>query len=199
MRRLLLIIVLLANTLAALAQNGLKGRVIEAAGTPVMYAAVMLDSGEKTEAGVMTGEDGTFQMNGDFKGKYVMKVSSIGYKTLKREVECPGKGMMDLGSIILEEDNTILNEAVVVAGETPKTVSVEKTRIQTASSAAAATGSVLEVIRGASSVSVDGSGGISIRGNSNVLILVDGIPTTLGGLESIPAAIPSSPPCRPIT
>jgi len=50
MRRLLLIIVLLANTLEALAQNGLKGRVIEAAGTPVMYAAVMLDSGEKTEA-----------------------------------------------------------------------------------------------------------------------------------------------------
>lgn len=46
MRRLLLIIVLLAGTLAALAQNGLKGRVIEAAGTPVMYAAVMLDSGE---------------------------------------------------------------------------------------------------------------------------------------------------------
>ena len=188
MRRLLLLLVLLANFLVSFAQTGLKGRVVEADGTPVMYAAVMLDSGKKTEVGVMTEKDGSFRMNGSFKGKYVLKVSSIGYKTLKRELEFPGKGMMDVGDIILEEDDIILDEAVLVAGETPKSVSVEKTRIQTASSAAAATGSVLEVIRGASSVSVDGSGGISIRGNSNVLILVDGIPTTLGGLESIPAA-----------
>ncbi|MBQ1612471.1 MAG: DUF1349 domain-containing protein, partial [Alphaproteobacteria bacterium] len=98
------------------------------------------------------------------------------------------KGMLDLGDIILAQDATVLNEALVVAGETPKSLSVEKTRINTASSAAAATGSVLEVIREVSAISVDGSGGISIRGNSNVLILVDGIPTTLGGLESIPAA-----------
>ena len=188
MRKLLILIMLLASCPVALAQNGVKGRVVEADGTPVMYAAVMLDSGKKTVAGVMTEKDGTFLMKGNFNGKYIMKVSSIGYKTLKRELECPGKGMMDIGNIILEEDNTLLDEAVLVAGETPKSVSVEKTRIQTASSAAAATGSVLEVIRGASSVSVDGSGGISIRGNSNVLILVDGIPTTLGGLESIPAA-----------
>ena len=188
MRRLIILTVFLANTLVAIAQNGVKGRVVEADGTPVIYAAVMLDAGKKTVAGSMTEKDGTFLMNGDFKGKYVMKVSSIGYKTLNRELECPGKGMLDIGDIILEEDNTMLDEAVVVAGETPKSVSVEKTRIQTAGSAAAATGSILEVIRGASSVSVDGSDGISIRGNSNVLILVDGIPTTLGGLESIPAA-----------
>ena len=188
MRRLLLLIVLLANVLVSFAQHGVKGRVVEADGTPVMYAAVMLDSGKKTEAGVMTEKDGTFLMIGDFKGKYILKVSSIGYQTLKRELECSGKGMKDVGDIILEEDNTMLDEAVVVAGETPKSVSVEKTRIQTASNAAAATGSVLEVIRGVSSVNVDGSGGISIRGNSNVLILVDGIPTTLGDLESIPVA-----------
>ena len=188
MRRLLILIVLLAISQAALAQNELKGRVVEADGAPVMYAAVILESGRKTVAGVMTEKDGTFLMKGAFKGKYMLKVSSIGYKTLQRELECTGKGMMDVGNIILEEDHSLLMEAVVVAGETPKSVSVEKTHIQTASSAAAATGSVLEVIRGVSSVNVDGNGSISIRGNSNVLILVDGIPTTLGSLESIPVA-----------
>ena len=35
---------------------------------------------------------------------------------------------------------------------------------------------------------MDGSGQVSIRGNGNVLILVDGVPTTLDGLGSIPAA-----------
>ena len=188
MRRLLILIVLLANTLLSFAQNGVKGRVVEADGTPVIYAAVMLESDKKMVAGSMTGEDGAFLLNGQFTGKYLLKIISIGYKDLKRELECSGKGVKDLGNIILAQDATVLNEALVVAGETPKSVSVEKTRIITASSAAAATGSVLEVIRGASAVSVDGSGGFSIRGNSNVLILVDGIPTTLGGLESIPAA-----------
>ena len=195
MRRFLILFVLFADTLVAFAQNGVKGRVVEADGTPVMYAAVVLEADGKTAAGGMTGEDGTFLLNGKFSGNYQLIISSIGYKSLKRELECSDKGVMDLGNII---------EAVVVAGETPKSVSVEKTRINTASSAAAATGSVLEVIRGASAVSVDGSGGISIRGNSNVLILVDGIPTTLGGLESIPAAnvqsigLPGASPGRPI-
>ena len=188
MRRLLIQFFLLANALVSFAQNGVKGRVVEADGTPVIYAAVMLESGKKMVAGGMTGEDGTFFLSGQYSGKHLLKINAIGYKDLKRELECSDKGVMDLGNIILALDATLLNEAVVVAGETPKSVSVEKTRIITASSAAAATGSVLEVIRGASAVSVDGSGGLSIRGNSHVLILLDGLPTTLGGLESIPAA-----------
>ena len=188
MRRFLILFFLMANTLVSSAQNGVKGRVVEADGMPVMYAAVVLEAEGKTASGGMTGEDGSFLINGKFSGKYQLKISSIGYKSLTRELDCSGKGVMDLGNIIIALDATLLNEAVVVAGETPKSMSVEKTRINTASSAGAATGSVLEVIRGASAVSVDGSGRISIRGNSNVLILVDGIPTTLGGLESIPAA-----------
>ena len=192
MKRLIAIcglnMVLLANALVSFAQNGVKGRVVEADGTPVMYAAVVLEAGGKTSAGCMTGEDGAFLLNVQFSGKYLLKISSIGYKSLKRELECSGKGVEELGDIILTFDPAVLPESVVIAGETPKSVSLEKTRINTASSAAAATGSVLEVIRGASAVNVDGNGGISIRGNSNVLILLDGIPTTLGGLESIPAA-----------
>ena len=188
MHRFLVLIVLLTNTLVAFAQNGVKGRVLEADGTPVIYAAVVLESTGQTVAGAMTGEEGSFLVQGAFNGQYLLKISAIGYKDLKREITCTGKGMLDMGDIILAQDATVLDEALVVAGETPKSVSVEKTRINTSASAAAATGSVLEVIRGASAVSVDGSGGIAIRGNSNVLILVDGIPTTLGGLESIPAA-----------
>ena len=185
---MLILIVLLADTLVSFARNGVKGRVVKADGTPVIYAAVMLESEKKMVAGGMSGEDGAFLLEGYFSGKYLLKISSIGYKNLYREIDLPGKGIQDLGDIILTPDPTVLMESVVVAGETPKSVSVEKTRINTASSAAAATGSVLEVIREASAVNVDGNGDISIRGNSNVLILVDGIPTTLGGLESIPAA-----------
>ena len=124
MHRFLVLIVLLTNTLVAFAQNGVKGRVLEADGTPVIYAAVVLESAGKTVAGAMTGEEGTFLIQGAFNGQYLLKISSIGYKDLKREISCTGKGMLDLGDIILAQDATVLDEALVVAGDTPKNVSV---------------------------------------------------------------------------
>ena len=74
MRKILVVILLMADALAAFAQNGLRGRVVEADGTPVIYAAVMLESGKKMVAGVMTGEDGAFLLNGKFSGEYLLKV-----------------------------------------------------------------------------------------------------------------------------
>lgn len=65
---------------------------------------------------------------------------------------------------------------------------MEKTSITPTASVSAATGSLLDVLRGSSAVTIDGSGQVSLRGNSNVLILVDGVPTTLEGLNGIPAA-----------
>ena len=136
MRKILISIILSVQVLVAFAQNGVKGRVLEADGTPVIYAAVVLESAGKTVAGAMTGEEGSFLVQGAFNGQHLLKISSIGYKDLKREITCTGKGMLDLGDIILAQDATVLDEALVVAGETPKSVSVEKTRINTASSAA---------------------------------------------------------------
>ena len=81
-----------------------------------------------------------------------------------------------------------LGGIVVTGRAADKKVTVEKTSINPAASVSAATGSVLEVLRNSSAVTIDGSGQVSIRGNSNVLILIDGVPTTLDGLGSIPAA-----------
>ena len=86
-------------------------------------------------------------------------------------------------------EKTLQLGGITVTGRTAdKKVTVEKTSINPSASVTAATGSVLEVLRSSSAVTVDGSGQVSIRGNGNVLILVDGVPTTLDGLGSIPAA-----------
>ena len=86
-------------------------------------------------------------------------------------------------------EKTLQLRGITVTGRAAdKKVTVEKTSINPSASVTAATGSVLEVLRGSSAVTVDGSGQVSIRGNGNVLILVDGVPTTLDGLGSIPAA-----------
>lgn len=89
-----------------------------------------------------------------------------------------------------QQDSTTINlKNVVVTGKaSTKSVTVERTRINPSATMSNATGSVLEVLRSSSAVTVDGSGQVSIRGNSNVLILIDGVPTTLDGLGSIPVA-----------
>ena len=86
-------------------------------------------------------------------------------------------------------EKTLQLSGITVMGRAvDKKVTVEKTSINPSASVMAATGSVLEVLRSSSAVTVDGDGKVSIRGNSNVLILVDGVPTTLDGLSSIPVA-----------
>ena len=95
----------------------------------------------------------------------------------------------DSDSLAAWYEKTLLLGGITVTGRAAdKKVTVEKTSINPSASVTAATGSVLEVLRSSSAVTVDGSGQVSIRGNGNVLILVDGVPTTLDGLGSIPAA-----------
>ena len=92
-----------------------------------------------------------------------------------------------------QQDSTTINlKNVVVTGKAgTKNVTTERTRINPSATMSSATGSVLEVLRSSSAVTVDGSGQVSIRGNGNVLILVDGVPTTLDGLG---ASLP--PTCK---
>lgn len=166
----------------------IKGHVAEVDGSAVMYASVAVSSDGKILAGTMTDTTGFFSIAGKMPEKFSLVVSSIGYDGALREFTRDEKTVLDAGIIILSQNDLALNGAVLTVEAPSKSVTVEKTRINPASSAVAATGSVLEVLRGISSVSVDGNDAVSIRGNGNVLFLVDGVPTALGGLGGIPAA-----------
>ena len=185
----LLLLSLICLSLYAKEQpNIIKGRVLEADGSPVMYASAYLVSGKKILTGALTDTLGAFIIQGQFEGKYDFKVSLIGYEDTVQVLNLKKGEKLDLGDIVVKQ-NGILLEGVVVEGEAAsKNVALEKTRINLASNISATTGSVIDALRGSSAVTFDGNGQISIRGNNNVLILVDGVPTTLDGLGGIPAA-----------
>lgn len=167
----------------------IKGFVTELDKSPVMYASVVLKNEQNDIIkGVVTDTNGSFNIQGFFVGKYKLEVSFIGYSTIIKQVNCGNTSLVDLGSVIMKEDALTLGDVVVVGKQSEKNVSIEKTRINTSQNMAAATGSVVEVLKSSSSVSIDNNEKISIRGNSNVLVLIDGVPTTLGALSAIPAA-----------
>ena len=165
-----------------------RGRVVDADDSPVMYASVCLLAAGKVVAGVLTDTTGVFLIKGTFSGEYSVRLSSIGYEDVMKTIHIPMGQLTDVGRIVLTQKSTQL-DGVVVSGRTAaKSITMEKTRINPAATMSAATGSVLDVLRGSPSVSIDNSGQVSIRGNGNVLFLVDGVPTSLDGLGSIPVA-----------
>lgn len=191
MKRLVFSIFIIILSIPVFAQgraSAIRGRVLEPDGSPVMYASAAIFSDGKAVTGAMTDSVGIFTIKGHFSGEYVLRVSSIGYNDIEKSIVCGMQTTVDAGDFILSKDISTLSGAVVTSEAASRSVTVEKTRINPSASITAATGSVLEVIRNASSVTVDGSDNVSIRGNSNVLVLVDGVPTTLGGLGAIPAA-----------
>ena len=189
-RKYLLSFILTWAYMVVYAQNNtctIKGTVADSGGNPVMFASVCILKNGNIVTGTLTDTLGTFMLKDRFAGDYSLRVTSIGYEEFFKNIHV-NKGVLELGQILLPQKTTQL-EGIVVASDAPtKRMTTELTRINPAATMTSATGSVLEVLRGSSAVFVDNNGHVTIKGNSNVLLLIDGVPTTVDGLGSIPVA-----------
>ena len=182
MKKLLIwTVLLLTATLSTYAQNKIvtvSGRVIEA-GTkePVELAAVQLlslpDSAQV--AGMTTSTQGYFSLSKQKPGKYLVKVSFIGYVTkiipVQLTANVPAKKM---GNIELATDAVMLQEAVVVA-EAPQVTVVEDTLMYNSSAYRTPEGAMLEeLVKKLPGAEIDDDGNVKINGKDLKKIMVDG-------------------------
>ena len=182
MKKLLIwTVLLLTATLSTYAQNKIvtvSGRVIEA-GTkePVELAAVQLlslpDSAQV--AGMTTSTQGYFSLSKQKPGKYLLKVSFIGYVTkiipVQLTANVPAKKM---GNIELATDAVMLQEAVVVA-EAPQVTVVEDTLMYNSSAYRTPEGAMLEeLVKKLPGAEIDDDGNVKINGKDLKKIRVDG-------------------------
>lgn len=182
MKKLLIwTVLLLTATLSTYAQNKIvtvSGRVIEA-GTkePVELAAVQLlslpDSAQV--AGMTTSTQGYFSLSKQKPGKYLLKVSFIGYVTkiipVQLTANVPAKKM---GNIELATDAVMLQEAVVVA-EAPQVMVVEDTLMYNSSAYRTPEGAMLEeLVKKLPGAEIDDDGNVKINGKDLKKIMVDG-------------------------
>ena len=187
MKRILAIVILFLVCISSFAQSKVvSGIVKDNAGEPVPYASVVLTRNGAIVTGGMTDDNGKFQIRAE-TGSYILTAEFIGYNKESRQVEVTAS-RVDIGTIVLEESVQSLSEAVVSAKQDAKKASVEHTTINADANISGAKGSVLDILRSASSVSIASDKSITVRGKSNILVLIDGIPTTVTDLESIPAA-----------
>ena len=182
MKKLLIwTVLLLTATLSTYAQNKIvtvSGRVIEA-GTkePVELAAVQLlslpDSAQV--AGMTTSTQGYFSLSKQKPGKYLLKVSFIGYVTkiipVQLTANVPAKKM---GNIELATAAVMLQEAVVVA-EAPQVTVVEDTLMYNSSAYRTPEGAMLEeLVKKLPGAEIDDDGNVKINGKDLKKIMVDG-------------------------
>ena len=151
---------------------------------PLPYVNVII---KNTAGEILTGgitlDDGSFEINKIEEGKVTVNIQYIGYKTVTKNITL-GKGnyKVNLGNILLEEEAESL-DAVTVIAETSTIQQKVDRKVITIGKDLAASGTASELMVGIPSVNVDAqTGDISLRGNSNVRVMVD------GKLSNIPTA-----------
>ncbi len=178
----------------------LRGTVVDSTfGEPLAYANISVVSlrRERVIAGTMTDAEGEFVIPEIPPGRHELRVEFIGYepRTVSPVELFPGGGReRDLGVIRLAAVELEL-EAVEVRGEQPlyrQTAEMKVFNVE--QSSVAKGGSALDALEQIPGVEVDIDGKVSLRGSSNVNILLDGRPSLITGsdqemvLEAIPAS-----------
>jgi len=181
MKRSIIGVVLLFSTVASFAQNKnitVSGTVIESdTREAAIQATVQLlslpDSTYVTGAATLTG--GKFTLPMVSAGKYVLKISYIGFKTKLQPLQlAASKTNNNLGVIELESDAVLLEEAVITAEAPPVTVK-EDTVVYAASAYRTAEGAMLEeLVKKLPGAEVSEEGKITINGKEIKKIMVDG-------------------------
>lgn len=154
-----------------------SGKVLDAnLKQPLPYVNVIITN---TKGEILTGgitlDDGTFEIEKVTEGNIIVSIQYIGYKTIKKNITI-GKGnyKVNLGNIFLEEDTESLDEVTVIAEVSTIQQKVDRKVINIGKDLAAL-GTASELMTAVPSVSVDAqTGDISLRGNQNVRVMVDG-------------------------
>ena len=153
---------------------------------PVAYAAIVIKSEDGTETitGGITTEDGRFEVKKLPEGTFRLEVQFIGYETYVQKLEITKRNKkLDLGTITLKESTQALEEVEVVAERTTIEQRVDRKVINVGKDLTTAGATASDIMNNLPSVNVDAqTGELSLRGNSNVRVMVD------GKLSNVPVA-----------
>jgi len=166
----------------------ISGKVIDKANNePVEFATISVISKKenKTVNGCITSKNGVFEITKVKFGMYKIVVSFIGYSdiTIDNIKLTPDKTNINLGKIELENSAQTLKNIDVVAEKNVYVSKIDKKVYNVDKNIASESSSLLETMQNIPSVNVDQDGNVSLRGNPNVKVLIDGRPSSIMGTD----------------
>ena len=177
MKKSILMMLLLLVSIASFAQERLvSGAIIDRdTKDPIEQVTVQLLKTDSTYVtGAISNEKGLFHLNAPENGKYLLKITSVGYKpTVKRVVIEQDKNLA-LGNVVVGADAIMLKGAVVTAMAQKVTLK-EDTFVYNSAAYRTPEGSVVEeLVKRLPGAEVSDDGTIKINGKEVKKILVDG-------------------------
>lgn len=178
--------------------NGkITGQVLdEETNQPVEFANIVLIDPATTKAvdGTVCDMEGKFTLAKLAEGTYTMNVTFIGYETKTIEnIIVDKRGAIELPAIKLSTGAKVLNEVVIEGQRSLIEERVDRTVYNAEQDATTRGGDATDVLKRVPMLSVDMDGNVSMRGNSNILVLINNKPSTItassvaDALKQIPA------------
>ena len=143
---------------------------------PIPYATVAIKSDDSVIQGGITEEDGGFKLTNISAGKYILEVQFIGYQTYQKNITISTENYkVNLGTIALVENVTELEGVSVVAERSTIEQKIDRKVINVGKDLTTQGASASDIMNNLPSINVDQqTGALSMRGNSNVRVMVDG-------------------------
>jgi hypothetical protein len=150
---------------------------------PLEYATISLKNQKNPDLlqGGITDFEGKFNLEIP-PGVYDVTIEYIGFESFKKEAVVI-RSAMDLGKVNLTISSTALEGVEVMAEKTEVEIRLDKRIYNVGKDLTVRGGSVADVLDNVPSVSVDIEGNVSLRGNENVRILINGKPSGLVGIS----------------
>lgn len=174
----------------------IKGKVTDSKGEPVIGATVILNYQSRNQ---IVDKDGAFTFNNIPEGTYTLTLTSVGYKSLKKEITVKGPEVQI--DLLMQEDNLQLEQVVVTSSGSAKKKIESSVAISTISAKQLSqrpplnSTDMLKAIPGLSveSSGGDGPGSVRVRGLPGggyvfMGVMEDGLPVLPTGYSTSPSA-----------
>jgi hypothetical protein len=197
----LLLIMLLGVTLGIQAQEDedhrltISGNLLDAdLKEPMVQATIQLFtvSDSTFVGGTVSNVKGNFSVEAPSNGTYKLRITSIGYQMLEREVTLRRYQNLELGTLLLAPESILLKEAVVT-GRAAQVIARKDTLVYNPEAIRTPEGSAIEeLIKRMPGAEVDEDGNITVNGKEVKKILLDGKEFMLGDIETAIKNLPIS-------
>lgn len=197
-RRSLIFVLFVALAGHLMAQGRITGKVVDAQShEAVEYATVaLLRIGDSSlVSGGVTVANGRFSVDVPY-GTYILRVSFMGYETYfhpSRVVLSEKKSSLAVGTLSIRPAATLMEDVVITAERSMVEYQLDKRVVNVDKNIVSSGGTATDVLEQVPSVAVDNDGNVTLRGSTNVKVLINGRPSELLSsdlsalLEQIPA------------
>jgi len=205
---LIFIILLISYVLTAQTQNSQRGQGAKAGGNAaaqgygvisgalhdeatkehVEYGNILLFKAKDSTmiTGTITDAKGKFLFSNVVADKYYIKASFIGYEDkFYPDITISQRNAdIKMGDLFIKPKMSGLEEVEIIAEKSLITNNLDKKIITVDKTMSLSGGTATDIMENVPSVAIDAEGNVSMRGNSNITLLIDGKPASQAGISS---------------